>query len=104
MLMILDTRNPQPSLDACPRQVRFESFVKCLPSNVCRAKGLLWGKGLARRIIFHYSGRRTNPLEFEGASAAAAVTPLSTKILFIGRDLPKEWLQVSLDGLLCDED
>lgn len=63
--------------------MRFEEWLEAgPPRSVCRAKGLLWMKGIPRHVIFQLAGRRTNP--FETVEIAGSECPSSSRLVFIG--------------------
>eukprot|EP00931_Biecheleriopsis_adriatica_P063985 TRINITY_DN38858_c0_g1_i2.p1 TRINITY_DN38858_c0_g1~~TRINITY_DN38858_c0_g1_i2.p1 ORF type:complete len:410 (-),score=101.24 TRINITY_DN38858_c0_g1_i2:43-1194(-) len=84
--------------------LRFESWLEAggPPKSICRAKGLLWMKGIPRHVIFQLSGSRTNPFE----TAKNGGSPESSRLVFIGaaaslRSGDELQVKRDLDDCLC---
>jgi len=76
---------------------KFENFVASgLPNGIIRAKGLLWIKDIPRYVIFHLSGRRTNPTELDGRN----IEPKVSKLVFIGSGFSTPILEDKLRACL----
>lgn len=61
--------------------LKFEAWVEAgVPRSICRAKGLLWMRGVPQHVVFQLAGARTNPFETLGT----AEPPSSSRIVFIG--------------------
>ncbi|WP_245395514.1 CobW family GTP-binding protein [Anthocerotibacter panamensis] len=63
---------------------KLERFLKDLPGGVFRAKGFLWVKESADKIVFHMVGQRMR-LDYEKWK-----TPPKNQVVFIGQHLDKE--------------
>jgi G3E family GTPase len=72
-----------------------EVFLKELPTNVFRAKGLLWLKESPEKVIFHLVGSRVR-LDYEPWKTAP-----KTQIVFIGQNLDKEAIRQGLLACLA---
>jgi len=80
----------------------FEDFAQSgIPSNIIRAKGLLWLDCVPRTVIFQMSGRRTNPFE----TVESQSPPCKSQLVLIGRNLEhkdvQEEIRAQLDALLA---
>eukprot|EP00747_Dinoflagellata_sp_TGD_P166201 gnl/TRDRNA2_/TRDRNA2_188622_c0_seq1.p1 gnl/TRDRNA2_/TRDRNA2_188622_c0~~gnl/TRDRNA2_/TRDRNA2_188622_c0_seq1.p1 ORF type:complete len:377 (+),score=69.44 gnl/TRDRNA2_/TRDRNA2_188622_c0_seq1:57-1187(+) len=62
--------------------LKFEAWVEegGPPRSICRAKGLLWMRGVPRHVVFQLAGSRTNPFE----TLDTGEPPSSSRIVFIG--------------------
>ncbi|CAE7458568.1 yciC [Symbiodinium natans] len=81
----------------------FEEWIEeGLPRSICRAKGLLWMRGVPRHVIFQLSGNRTNPFE----TVTGGGTPTSSRLVFIGvagkLQECEHQVRRSLDQCLCN--
>jgi G3E family GTPase len=70
----------------------FQEFLDRLPSNVFRAKGILWFEESQLRYIFQLSGKRCS-LNAEPWKAETR----SNQLVFIGRNLDADGLRADLD-------
>lgn len=68
---------------------RFQDFLNTLPSNIFRAKGLLWFSESPHKHIFQLSGRRCT-LDVEPSSSQ------TNQLIFIGRHLNADEIQQQL--------
>merc|ERR1711879_621345 len=61
--------------------IKFEALVEAggPPRSIYRAKGLLWMRGIPRKVVFQLAGSRTNPFE-----TIAGPVPSDSRIVFIG--------------------
>lgn len=74
---------------------KFEKFItEQMPSEVFRAKGILWFKGSELRHIFQLSGNR-NEIKSDGWKSAP-----NNQLVFIGRHLDKDKLIQQLNDCL----
>lgn len=62
--------------------LKFEAWVEAggPPASICRAKGLLWMRGVPRHVVFQLAGSRTNPFE----TVPGGAPPSASRIVFIG--------------------
>ncbi|NET31134.1 MAG: GTP-binding protein [Cyanothece sp. SIO1E1] len=75
---------------------KFQYFLdNQLPTNVFRAKGILWFDESPKRHIFHLSGKRfsLDDEEWQG--------PLKNQLVLIGQDLDHEMLEAQLENCIC---
>ena len=74
---------------------KFEHFLmQQLPSNIFRAKGILWFEGQPKRYIFQLSGKRCN------LSPDSQQRPTENQLVFIGRQLNPLQLHQQLSNCL----
>lgn len=84
--------------------LKFEAWVEAggPPASICRAKGLLWMRGVPRHVVFQLAGARTNPFE----TVAGGGPPRGSRIVFIGeaeklRGGDEAAVAAELDKCLC---
>lgn len=84
--------------------LRFEAWIEAggPPRSICRAKGLLWVRGVPRPVIFQLAGARTNPFE----TLDSDLPPTSSRLIFIGearamQDGDEAAITMALDKCLC---
>ncbi|MEW6495489.1 MAG: GTP-binding protein [Cyanobacteriota bacterium] len=76
---------------------KFQNFLdNQLPSNVFRAKGILWFDESPNRHIFHLSGKRFTIEDDEWNSK-----PKKTQLVLIGQDLDHDKLRSQIDKCIC---
>jgi G3E family GTPase len=71
---------------------KFQRFLEALPSDVFRAKGVLWIKGSDKRHLFHLVGQRFTLDEAPGAG------PAVNRLVLIGRNLDPARLCAELEA------
>ena len=75
-------------------------FRDSMPSNVVRAKGILWLKENQHdRCVVHVSGRKRYGFEVDGTFQG----PPASTMAFIGKDLSKSWLEETFQSLVVEE-
>lgn len=84
--------------------LKFEAWLEAggPPRSICRAKGLLWMRGVPRHVVFQLAGSRTNPFE----TMSGGSSPSESKVVFIGearalRDGDEASVAAALDACLC---
>ena len=75
-------------------------FRDSMPSNVVRAKGILWLKENQHdRCVVHVSGRKRYGFEVDGTFQG----PPASTMAFIGKDLSKSWLEETFQSLVVEQ-
>lgn len=74
---------------------KFQRFVENLPSNVFRAKGIVWFQESPQRHIFHVVGKRSTieHTEWRGEKR--------TQLVLIGQDLDREALYSQMESCMA---
>jgi G3E family GTPase len=73
---------------------RFQDFLKRLPDNVYRGKGMLWIAESDKRYVFHLVAKRFS-LDADGRDGQAR-----NKLVLIGRNLDRAALRSQLEACL----
>lgn len=84
--------------------LKFEEWVESTgpPRSICRAKGLIWMRGIPEVVVFQLAGSRTNPFE----TLPGPEPPTSSRIVFIGeasalRNGDEASVVAALNACLC---
>jgi len=84
--------------------LKFEEWLESAgpPQSICRAKGLIWMRGIPEVVVFQLAGSRTNPFE----TLPGPEPPSRSRIVFIGeasalRNGDEASVVAALNACLC---